>query len=217
MDWPLVNVRFKPFKMADDLQRRAFDFQLNQAGKLSDTSLLANCDYDPIKEDEQMAKETLRRLEAVGKQQRAEAQIAVDAQAIQAKGQAKVQQIMAQEQQQAMQGASDAAPGEAREGQQQQALASVGGGGNAGSSGGAVTGQKQTMAQQMAQRLTQYPPEQQQQIIQQIAQQDPELAQLVAQFLQQAGSGQQAQPQSSAGKPLPEQRPPQRGAENAVI
>lgn len=215
MDWPLVNVRFKPFKMADDLQRRAFDLQLNQAGKLSDTSLLANCDYDPIKEDEQMAKETIRRLEAVGMQQRAEAQIAVDAQAVQAKGQAKIQQIMAQEQEQAMQGQADAAPGEAQEGQQPQALPAAGGGGGTGGSGGASNQQKQAMAQQMAQRLAQYPPDQQQQIIQQISQQDPELAQLVMQLLKQGGGG-QAQ-QGSAGKPLPEQRPPQRGPESAVI
>ena len=205
MDWPMVNVRFKPFKMADDLQRRAFDFQLNQAGKLSDTSLLANCDYDPIKEDEQMAKETIRRLEAVGKQQRAEAQIAVDAQTIQAKGQAKVQQIMNQEQQQAAEGQANAAPGEAMEGQPQQ-------GGQQPQQGGGQ--QKQQMAQQMAQRLAQYPPDQQQQIIQQIAQQDPELAQLVQQMLSQGGGAQQ---QGSAGKPLPEQRPPQRGPESAAI
>lgn len=215
MDWPMVNVRFKPFKMADDLQRRAFDFQLNQAGKLSDTSLLANCDYDPIKEDEQMAKETVRRLEAVGRQQRAEAQIAVDAQTIQAKGQAKVQQIMAQEQQQAMQGQANAAPGEAQEGQQQQPSNSMGGSSGGGtSSGGAPNQQKQAMAQQMAQRLVQYPPDQQQQIVQQIAQQDPELAQMVESMLKQ----QQASPQSGiAGQPQPEQLPARRGPESASI
>lgn len=214
MDWPLVNVRFKPFKMADDLQRRAFDFQLNQAGKLSDTSLLANSDYDPIKEDEQMAKETIRRLEAVGKQQMAEAQIAIDAQAIQAKGQAKIQQIMSQEQQQAMSGQANTAPGESQEGQQQAQTQPQ----QTPSSGGGVAGQqKQVMAQQMAQRLTQYPQDQQQSIISQIASQDPELAQMVQQYLQQMMKQQGSAQQGSAGKPLPEQLPPRRGAENAVI
>lgn len=211
MDWPLVNVRFKPFKMADDLQRRAFDFQLNQAGKLSDTSLLANCDYDPVREDEQMAKETIRRLEAVGRQQRAEAQIAVDTQVIQAKGQAKVQQVMAQEQQQAMEGQANAAPGESQEGQQQQALPAQGQQGQQQQGGDP----RQSMAQQMAQRLVQYPPEQQQQIINQIAQQDPELAQMVSQLVAQMSG--QAGGRNSAGKPLPEQLPARRGPESAMM
>lgn len=216
MDWPHVNVRFKPFKMADDLQRRALDLQINQAGKLSDTSLLANLDYDPIKEDELMAKETIRRLEAVGRQQRAEAQIAVDAQVIQAKGQAKIQQVMNQEQQQAMQGQANTAPGEAQEGQQQQPQGQQQQQGQQGQQQQGGDQGKQQMAQQMAQRLAQYPPDQQQQIIQQIAQQDPELAQLVQQMLKQQMSGQQ-QGSQVAGQPQPEQLPPRRGPESAAI
>jgi len=49
LGWPTVSGRFKPFKMADDLQRKAYLFQLNQADKLSDESLLADADYDAAK------------------------------------------------------------------------------------------------------------------------------------------------------------------------
>jgi len=61
LGWAPVKARFKPFKMADDLQRKAYLFQLNQAGKLSDESLLADADYDARKEDKLMEHEAARR------------------------------------------------------------------------------------------------------------------------------------------------------------
>ena len=47
----------------------AFDLQLNQAGKLSDTTLLAGSDYDQEEENKIMVKETATRIEAQKKQQ----------------------------------------------------------------------------------------------------------------------------------------------------
>lgn len=92
--WPVPNGRFKPFKMADDLQRKAFDLQLNQAGKLSDTTLLAGSDYDQEEENKIMVKETATRIEAQKKQQFAMAEIQGEQQLIMNKYQVKAQQAM---------------------------------------------------------------------------------------------------------------------------
>ena len=46
LDLPPVEVKFKPFKMADDIQRASFDLQLNSQGKLSTRTLLGSRDHD---------------------------------------------------------------------------------------------------------------------------------------------------------------------------
>jgi hypothetical protein len=121
MDWPVANIRFKPFKMADDLQRKAFLFQLNQANKVSDTTLLADSDLDQNEENQIMIRETDTRLEATKKQQLAMAQIQGEQQLIMMKFQAKGQQVAAQAQQ------APVAPGEPGGAEQQQAGGSPGG------------------------------------------------------------------------------------------
>jgi hypothetical protein len=92
LGWPEANIRFKPFKMADDLQRKAYLFQLNQAGKVSDTTLLADSDLDQNEENEIMIRETDKRIEATKKQQLAMATIQGEAQQIMMKFQTKAQQ-----------------------------------------------------------------------------------------------------------------------------
>ena len=94
MDWPEVKLRFKPFKMADDIQRKAYEFQLNQAQKLSDTTLLASSDYSQEEENAIMMRETSSRLEATKKQQLATAEIQGEAQLVMSKYQVKAQQEM---------------------------------------------------------------------------------------------------------------------------
>lgn len=98
LGWPEANIRFKPFKMADDIQRKAYMFQLNQAGKVSDTTLLADADLSQDEENQIMIRETDTRLEATKKQQLAMAQIQGEAQLImmkyQVKAQADAQQAM---------------------------------------------------------------------------------------------------------------------------
>lgn len=100
LGWPEATIRFKPFKMADDLQRKAFMFQLNQANKVSDTTLLADSDLSQEEENEIMMRETDNRLAATKKQQLAMAEVQGEAQLImmkfQAKGQETMQAAMAQ-------------------------------------------------------------------------------------------------------------------------
>jgi len=115
LDWPEANIRFKPFKMADDLQRKAFLFQLNQANKVSDTTLLADSDLDQNEENQIMIRETDTRLEATKKQQLAMAQIQGEQQLIMMKFQAKGQETMMAAQQ------APNAPGDPGGAEQQQA------------------------------------------------------------------------------------------------
>ena len=94
LGWPEARIRFKPFKMADDLQRKAYLFQLNQAGKVSDTTLLADNDLSQDDENELMMRETDMRQAATKKQQLAMAETQGEAQLVMMKFQAKAQQAM---------------------------------------------------------------------------------------------------------------------------
>jgi hypothetical protein len=107
MGWPEVKTRFKPFKMADDLQRKALLFQMNSAQKVSDTTMLADSDLDAFEETQLTIKEVEGRMEAMKKVQLGIAQIQGEAQLVMSKFQVKAQQVMAQAQ------AAPAAPGEA--------------------------------------------------------------------------------------------------------
>lgn len=91
LGWSPVRPRFKPFKMADDLQRKAYLFQLNQANKLSDESLLADADYDSSKEDMIMERESTRRVEAQKKRVLQDADMQGEAQMVSMKWQMKLQ------------------------------------------------------------------------------------------------------------------------------
>jgi hypothetical protein len=106
MDWPSVRVHMKRFKMADDLQRSAFFFQLNQAQKISNQSLLEEVDFDPIDEEDRMTKELDRQVAFNRKTQLAMAGIQGEASVIQGKYAAQVneQQMKAQADAQAAMG-----------------------------------------------------------------------------------------------------------------
>jgi hypothetical protein len=226
MGWPVARVRFKPFKMADDIQRKAYLFQLNQANKISDTTLLADADLDQAQEDEIMLRETATRMRATERQQLAMAELQGKQQVIMMKQQAKAQQEM----QQALgapaaQGepggpddaASHAAPGgqgaAPLPGGLQDPMQQVASPLNAGQkqNGAAPNGQPGTtpvggggvdilgIATRMATQLAPLDPASQQQGLQQIRKQSPELADLVLQFLSQLMTGQQQPGQQMGG------------------
>lgn len=207
LDWPLARIRFKPFKMADDIQRKAFLFQLNQAGKVSDTTLLADSDLDQEQEDQIMERETAARMKATEKQQLAQAEMQGKAQVIMMKMQAKAQQEM----QSAM--TSPTAPGEP--GGPETSAAPPGGQGdgealpsqlgasplnagqNMGMGEGGPAGQAAQLggssilaiANTIAAQLSQQDPAQQHLAIKQLRAQSPELADLVLQYLQSMPGG----------------------------
>jgi hypothetical protein len=226
MGWPEVKIRFRPFKMADDIQRKAYMFQLNQAGKISDTTLLADSDLDQKNEDEVMLSELDKRLESTKKQQLAMAEIQAESQVIMSKAQAKAQQVMMQAQQAPMAPGepggpemTDSSPGG------QEAAGALPGGMQSSLNGDQRLGQQgqpqmgadiQQMAQMIAQQYVTLTPQQQQMALQNLQAQSPELAQLVQQYaaqLQQqqgqAEQGQAGQPQVDM-RPLPDARSPRR-------
>lgn len=242
LGWPMASIRFKPFKMADDIQRKAFLFQLNQAGKVSDTTLLADSDLDQEDEDKIMERETAARIKATEKQQLANAELQGKQQAIMMKMQAKAQQEM----QAAV--VAPAAPGEpggpdaggAPPGGQDGAspMAAMQSPLNAKQNMGMGTsqaaGQPQmggtdllTMAQTIATQLSTQNPAEQLLAIKNLKTQSPELADLVLQYLRTMPN---VQPQPMQGdsnpqlgmngqaaqkvdmRPAPEKLPPRRAA-----
>jgi len=66
LDLPEIRLKFKPFKMADDIQRAAFDMNLANAGMISRQSFLQSRDYEYSAEQELIKKET----DTFNKQQR---------------------------------------------------------------------------------------------------------------------------------------------------
>jgi hypothetical protein len=100
MGWPATKAHMRRFKMADDLQRTAFYFQLNQAQKISDTTLLQESDMDPTVEEQRKRLELSRQLDYVRKMQIAQAEVQAEVMGIQAKAQ------------QALQAAGMGAPGQ---------------------------------------------------------------------------------------------------------
>lgn len=219
MGWPRAKVRFKPFKMADDLQRKAYLFQLNQANKVSDRTLLADSDLSQEDEDKVMIDETDKRSQAMKLQQLAMAVVQGEAQVIMAKYQAKAQQVT---QEVMMAGAAPGEPGSA-DGAAPALPPEMQSGLSAGqdmSSGEGAGVDIQQMAMMLAQQIVTLGPDEQQMALQNLQGQSPELAQLVLQELhglQAQGAGPHAvggaMGQSVQGvdmRPMPEQLPPRR-------
>jgi len=94
MGWDPTPVHYRRFKMADDLQRSAFYLQLNQAGKLSDKSLLEDTDWDSNKEQNRIEDERKKVIEGQRKQALSQASIQGEAQLIMAKYQMRGQKLM---------------------------------------------------------------------------------------------------------------------------
>ncbi len=220
LNWVPARARFKAFKMADDLQRKAFDLQLNQLGKISDTTLLSGSDYDQQEENEIMRKEAPHRLNAMKAQRLMQAEVEGEAMLVQSKYQAKAQALMMAAQQPAP------APGEP--GAAEDPAAGTPGGQDVGAGQdptdamGSPLSQDQEgggmdvmmMAQTLAQSYMNMPPDQQASALQNLEVQSPDLASLVKSMLS-AMQGQSQVPQVAGApvvdaRPNPTQRPPTR-------
>jgi hypothetical protein len=97
MGWPRPNLHFARFKMADDLQRTALVFQLNQAMKVSDTTLLNEMDFDITQEEKFKSSEMHKQLVTQRKMQLANAQLQGEMQVLAAKYQAQATKEMTQQ------------------------------------------------------------------------------------------------------------------------
>ena len=211
LGWPTPTARFKPFKMADDLQRMALAAQMNQMSKLSDTSLLAMMDFNVEDEAGLQVKETQIRMEALKKQQLAQAEIQGEAMVVQARYQAQAQEIMAEAQmklqQQGLAMAPGAAPGGSGEAAPVGTPTSFGqemGSGLAQAPSGLPLDQ---VASSLATQISSQPSGMREQSLDHLMQTQPELGELVKQHL----VGNAASPPSGVDmRPMPEQKPPRR-------
>jgi hypothetical protein len=88
MHWARPKCHMSRFKMADDLQRSALVFQLNQAQKVSDTTLLNELDFDIVQEEKFKKSELDKQIGGQRKMQLANATIQGELSVIQAKYQA---------------------------------------------------------------------------------------------------------------------------------
>lgn len=91
---PRPKIHFKRFKMADDLQRLSLVFQMNQAMKISDTTLLDEADFDIVQEEKHKRAELAKQLENQRKMQLAQANLQGEVQVVTAKYQAEAQTKM---------------------------------------------------------------------------------------------------------------------------
>lgn len=190
LDWVPATARYKPFKMADDLQRMALATQLNQTQKISDSTLLSMMDFDVESEAELQVKETSIRMEALKKQQLAAAEIQGEAMVVQARYQAQAQQVM---------GAAAMPPGADGE---QPGFAPAMGSNLANSPAGLPL---DSVAASIAGQLGGMPASAQQAQLAQIQQTQPELAELVTQHMRPSGSTPNVDT-----RPMPTQKPPRR-------
>lgn len=94
MGWPAPKMHFRRFRMADDLQRVALAFQMNQAQKVSDTTLLDEMDYDIVQEEKHKRAEMDKQMENQRKMQLAQASLQGDLSIVQARYQAMAMRIM---------------------------------------------------------------------------------------------------------------------------
>jgi hypothetical protein len=94
MGWVRPKIHFKRFKMADDLQRLQLTFQMNQAQKVSDTTLLDEADLDIIQEEKHKGAEMDKQLDNQRKQQLAQAELQGQVLIVQTRYQVQAQKIM---------------------------------------------------------------------------------------------------------------------------
>lgn len=199
LNWAAPTARFKPFKMADDLQRMALASQMNTAQKISDTTLLAMMDFNVEDEASLQMKETGVRMEALKKQQLASAEIQGEASVVQARYQAQAQGIMQaaqmKQQQEAQAAMAGGAPG----------FQAAMGSGLSGAQTGIPLDQ---IAAGIASQISGQPQAMQEQSLKQIEQTQPELAELVKQNI--VSPQKTNDPIQVDARPMPEQRPPRR-------
>jgi len=209
LGWPVPDGRFKPFRMADDLQRQGMMLSLNQMGKISDATLLSYTDLKVEDEANLMVQESAIKAKALKQKMIAEAEAQGEAQLVMAKYQASAQAALTTA------GAREMAPKKTPFDEIQGQSAGTQ---QSGASMDAVSAA-------LANKVKAMPPEQQKIYLEQLQSKAPEAMELLAQQgiqmpqeLMPIGGGPQAQ---GAGgppmpevdmRPLPEVLPPRRAA-----
>lgn len=202
---------YKPFKMVDDLQRKAFYAQLKQMGGLSMSTLMADSDFDLGDELALSKKELHQRMEVQREEQKAMAEMQGEISLIQARYQARGQQIMQeamapQQPQEAPPGADQSMGQSVPQFAQSRLNASQNLNGQPGVN---LLG----MARMQAQMLLAQPPDMRETALENLRVRSPELADLTQQAMNQLEAEQAAAAQTQVDmRPMPEQRAPRRAS-----
>lgn len=215
-------IGFKKFKMADDLQRVQLLFNMNQAQKISDRTLLSEVDLDLDTEEKHKKVELAKQLGNQRTTQLAMAQIGNEVAALQAKG-----QFFAQQTQQNLsappQPQPDPQPDQSMAGMSPETTVYAENGQSeppgipnemqsplmAGQSGNGVD--LRYLAKREAATLERLPPEEKQARLQNLQMTNPQLYRLILMILM-SGEGSQENPLDAGQMPMPEIRPPRRQA-----
>lgn len=207
LNLPVPEGRFKPFRMADDLQRQAFMAQLNSMNKVSDATLLSYADLKVEDELELMTSESKLKAEALRGQQLLNAHVMGEAQLVSAKYQARAQAAVATAQTREQMPKNDPFA------ETQQSLSQPAG------------VPLDAVAAAYAQKIKTLPPDQQEIAFAQLRDASPEMAGMVQQQMApepmempqgQGPGGQPTQPQQPGVdmRPLPDQLPPRRAGQS---
>jgi len=214
MGWPTVQLRQKPFKMADDLQRAAFDASLVAQNMLSKSTMLQSRDYDPEGEASQIKKEIPIYGELIQQQAILQARAQGAANLIASQYNVQVAKIQGQMQPGGMPVPSAVQPGMGgeEEGEQpvsaEQAVASY----ESPLAQGVMGMVPTEYANFLYNQLSTLPPLQQTQAMQNIRQQMPGVASAVAELLANKGMS-----DAAGGRPLPDRLPPRRDPSKSLI
>lgn len=198
MRWEKVSAHMRTFKMADDIQAKQILISLNAAKKLSDKSLLSEFDKDALEERRMIEQELRQNLEITKLEQLMGAAMMGEAQKVQTKYQIEAQEMQAIGQEKMQSRAMK---------RQSQSAAAMGGQQQPASLNNSVN--VVDLADSWAKRMGGYQPQERENVLRQMQTQTPQLHKLIVQKM--------ATTAALGQKPLPEQRPPQRGPASAVI
>jgi len=234
LGWAKVDIEFRRFKMADDLQRLFFYQQLNQAGKVSDRTLLIESDLDPKLEREYLNDELAKSIDTQRRTQVGSAAVQGEASLVQLRYQNKGQaeaikaQTKAQLEAQAEMGnpaAAEPGPPLLQQGTQPPAGAQPSPAGALPAETQGMPGESQltmdargggadlmTLARRAVSylnKVAQTDSEEANRMVKFMRVRNPQMFSLVAQILQQQRGGNE-NPLNPLQQPMPEQRPPRR-------
>jgi hypothetical protein len=202
---PACEIRHQEFKMADDVQQKRIAMELRATNTVSDKTVLEELGFDPHKEEVRKNKEMEQRLADMRKQQIAQAEIEAEVNIIRAKAEAEIRKV--QQESMGQPGMEGQMPAEQIPTEVQPAQAPA-----PQAPARPQAPPPEVLEAQVMNFMKSVPPEQQEYQLNVLAQQDPMLARAIRSHLLRIQKGNR-----EAFRPLPEQKPPARGPETALV
>jgi hypothetical protein len=206
---PVIPIRHSDFKMADDVAQKNIALGLRQTNTISDQTTTEELGFDYDKEKKRRREEVQDRLNEMEVQQLAQADIQAKVMKIQARAQAAVQKIQMEEMQPGMTPGQQPGQAQSQEGQSMENQAP--GGQSPVLTAGGLAPSPELMESLVNNFLKSTPPNEIGSTLNMIKETNPMLARAIEDKVKMIHQ------QVETAQPLPEQRPPRRGAGKAVI